>query len=422
MTSAHPAPMATPTGAAPDLDLEAIRRDFPILQRAVRDRRLVYLDNAATTQKPRSVIDAVSRFYAEDNANIHRGVHLLSQQATFAYERSRGRIGTFINAADSSELIFLRGTTEAVNLVAHSFVRPHLAAGDEILVSHMEHHSNIVPWQLLCEEKGAVLKVIPIDDDGALCLDEYEDLLSERTRIVAVAHASNALGTINPVAEVIATAHGRGVPVLVDGAQGVPHMPVDVRALDCDFYAFSGHKAFAPSGIGVLYGKRRHLDAMPPYEGGGSMIRSVRFEGSTWADVPTKFEAGTPNIGGAIGLEAAVDYVNRIGIDAIAAHEKELLVYATERLGEIGGLRLIGTAPDKVSVLSFVMQDAHPHDIGTILDMESMAIRTGHHCAQPTMDRYGVPATARASLAFYNTREDVDALVAALRKVKEVLG
>ena len=412
----------TSTPAAAALDLEAIRHDFPILQRAVRDRRLVYLDNAATTQKPRTVIDAVSRFYAEENANIHRGVHLLSQQATFAYERSRGRLGTFINAADNSELIFLRGTTEAMNLVAHSFVRPRLAPGDEILVSHMEHHSNIVPWQLLCEEKGASLKVIPMDDAGTLCLDEYERLLTERTRIVAVAHASNALGTINPVADMTAMAHARGVPVVVDGAQGVPHMPVDVQALGCDFYAFSGHKVFAPSGVGVLYGKRQHLEAMPPYEGGGSMIRTVSFEGSTWAPPPTRFEAGTPNIGGAIGMEAAVDYVNGLGMEAIAAYEDELLVYATEQLSEIEGLRLIGTAPQKVSVLSFVMADAHPHDIGTILDMEGVAIRTGHHCAQPTMARYGVPATARASMAFYNTREDVDALVAALHKVKEVMG
>ena len=421
MTAAQPV-AAAPPRALPALDLDAIRRDFPILQRAVRDRRLVYLDNAATTQKPRSVIDAVSRFYTEDNANIHRGVHLLSQQATFAFERSRGRIGTFINAADSAELVFVRGATEGINLVAHSFVRPRLGEGDEILVSHMEHHSNIVPWQLLCEEKGAILKVIPIDDAGALCLDELEQLITGRTRVLAVTHASNALGTINPVAEIVAVAHAHGVPVVVDGAQGVPHMSVDMQALDCDFYALSGHKVFAPSGIGVLYGKRQHLDAMPPYEGGGSMIRSVRFEGSTWADPPTRFEAGTPNIGGAIGLEAAIDYVNRIGIEAIAAYEDELLIYATERLTEIEGLRLIGTAPDKVSVLSFVMDDAHPHDIGTILDIEGVAIRTGHHCAQPTMERYGVPATARASLAFYNTREDVDALVAALHKVKEVMG
>ncbi len=426
MTAARPGDAAQASAAKanapPVLDLESIRRDFPILQRAVRDRRLVYLDNAATTQKPRSVIDAVSRFYAEDNANIHRGVHLLSQQATFAFERSRGRISTFINAADPAELIFVRGATEALNLVAHSFVRPRLGAGDDILVSHMEHHSNIVPWQMICEEKGASLKVIPIDDDGVLCLDEFERLISERTRIVAVSHASNALGTISPVAQIAALAHARGVPVVVDGAQGVPHLPVDVQALDCDFYALSGHKVFAPSGIGVLYGKRRHLDAMPPYEGGGSMIRTVSFEGSTWADTPAKFEAGTPNIGGAIGLEAAVDYINAIGINAIAAYEDELLSYATQRLDEIEGLRLIGTATEKVGVLSFVLADAHPHDIGTILDMEGVAIRTGHHCAQPTMERFGVPATARASLAFYNTREDVDALVAALHKVREVMG
>ncbi|MFH1569903.1 MAG: cysteine desulfurase [Gemmatimonadota bacterium] len=422
MTAARAAALPHPAAATPALDLDAIRRDFPILRRAVRDRRLVYLDNAATTQKPRSVIDAVSRFYAEDNANIHRGVHFLSQQATFAYERSRGRVGTFVNAGDSSEIVFLRGTTEAVNLVAQGFLRPRLHLGDEVLVSQMEHHSNIVPWQLVCQEKGATLKVIPIDDDGALCMEEYPRLLSERTRLVAVAHASNALGTINPVAEICALARERGVPVLVDGAQGVPHMPVDVRAMGCDFYAFSGHKLFAPTGIGVLYGRREHLDAAAPYQGGGSMIRTVTFEKSTWADVPGKFEAGTPNVGGALGLEAAIDYLNSVGLAAIAAYETELLEYATACLGDVAGLRLIGTAADKVGVLSFVMEGAHPHDIGTILDMEGVAIRTGHHCAQPVMARYGVPATARASLAFYNTRQDVDALVRGLHKVKEVLG
>ena len=420
--SARQAAIPQPPAIPISLDLEAIHRDFPILGRAVRDRRLVYLDNAATTQKPRSVIDAVTRYYVEDNANIHRGVHLLSQRATFAYERARGRIGQFLNAGDSSEIIFVRGATEGVNLVAHSFLRPHLAEGDEILISHLEHHSNIVPWQLLCEEKGAVLKVVPIDDDGEFLVDEYEKLLSDRTRIVAVAHASNALGTVVPVSDIISLAHERGVPVLVDGAQGVPHMSVDVRALDCDFYTFSGHKLFGPTGVGILYGKKSHLEAMPPYEGGGSMIRSVTFEKTTYADVPTRFEAGTPNIAGAVGMEAAIDYVNTLGMAGIAAHENALLGYATQQLREIAGLRLIGTAREKVSVLSFVMDRAHPHDIGTILDTEGVAIRTGHHCAQPVMARFGVPATARASLAFYNTRQDIDALVVGLRKVAKVLG
>jgi len=396
------------------LDLETIRRDFPILGRAVRDRGLVYLDNAATTQKPRSVIEAVARYYTEDNANIHRGVHLLSQRATFAYERARGRIGQFVNAGDSAEIIFVRGTTEGINLVAHSFLRPRLVAGDEILISHLEHHSNIVPWQLLCEEKGAVLKVVPINDDGEFLVEEYEKLLSDRTRIVAVAHVSNALGTVVPVSDIISLAHERGVPVLLDGAQGTPHLSVDVGALDCDFYTFSGHKLFGPTGIGVLYGKKSLLDAMPPYEGGGSMIRSVTFEKTTYADLPARFEAGTPNIAGAVGLEAAIDYLNALGLAGIAAHEHALLAYATERLREIAGLRLIGTARDKVGVLSFVMDHAHPHDIGTILDTEGVAIRTGHHCAQPLMARFGVPATARASLAFYNTREDVDTLVTSI--------
>jgi len=420
--SARQAAIAQPPAIPISLDLEAIHRDFPILGRAVRDRRLVYLDNAGTTQKPRSVIEAVTRYYTEDNANIHRGVHLLSQRATFAYERSRGRIGQFLNADDSSEIIFVRGTTEGINLVAHSFLRPRLVEGDEVLISHLEHHSNIVPWQLLCEEKGAVLKVVPINDDGEFLLEEYEKLLSDRTRIVAVAHVSNALGTVLPVSDIISLAHERGVPVLLDGAQGVPHLSVDVGALDCDFYTFSGHKLFGPTGVGVLYGKKSHLDAMPPYEGGGSMIRSVTFEKTTYADPPARFEAGTPNIAGAVGLEAAIDYLNALGLAGITAHEHALLAYATERLREIAGLRLIGTARDKVSVLSFVMDHAHPHDIGTILDTEGVAIRTGHHCAQPVMARFGVPATARASLAFYNTREDVDALVVGLRKVTEVLG
>ena len=402
------------------LDPEAVRRDFPILGRAVRDRRLVYLDSAATTQKPRSVIDAVTRYYAEDNSNIHRGVHLLSQRATFAYERARGRIGQFIGAGDSSEIVFVRGTTEGINLVAHSFLRPRLQPGDEIIISHLEHHSNIVPWQLLCEEKGAALRVVPISDEGEFLVEQYEKLLTDRTRIVT--HVSNVLGTVTPLGDIISLAHGRGVPVLVDGAQGAPHLPVDVGALDCDFYTFSGHKLFGPTGVGILYGKKSHLEAMPPYEGGGSMIRSVSFEKTTYADPPARFEAGTPNIAGAVGLEAAIDYLNSLGLAGIAAHEDALLGYATERLLEIPGLQLMGTAREKVGALSFAMDNAHPHDIGTILDMEGVAIRAGHHCAQPLMARYRVPAMARASLAFYNTREDVDALVMGLRKVTEVLG
>ena len=410
------------TGARADLDIDALRRDFPILGRAVRAKGLVYLDNAATTQKPRSVIDAVRRYNEEENANIHRGVHFLSQQATYVYERARGRIAHFLNAEDSSEIVFLRGTTEAVNLVAHSFGRPRIGAGDEILLTEMEHHSNIVPWQMLRDETGAVLRVVPVDDDGVLIMDEYERLLGERTRLVAVTHASNALGTINPIRDLTRLAHEKGVPVLVDGAQGVPHLPVDVRELDCDFYAFSGHKIFGPTGIGVLYGRKALLEAMAPYQTGGSMIQSVTFEKTTYAELPNKYEAGTPNISGAIGLEAAIDYVTALGTDRIAAHEERLLEYANQQLSAIDGLRIIGNAADKVGVISFVMDAAHPHDIGTILDTEGVAIRTGHHCAQPLMQRFGVPATARASFAFYNTIAEIDALVAALGKVQEVFG
>ena len=415
MTGAPPQALRTPA------DITALRRDFPILGRAVRGKQLVYLDNAATTQKPRSVIEAERRYYEEENANIHRGVHFLSQQATFAYERARGRIGTFLNTGESSEIIFTRGTTEAINLVAHGFGRTHINPGDEILLTEMEHHSNIVPWQLIAAERDATIRVAPVDDDGQLLIDEYEKLLSERTKIVAVTHASNALGTINPIGAIVDLAHARGVPVFVDGAQGAPHMPVDVRALDCDFYAFSGHKLFGPTGIGALYGKRHLLDAMAPYEGGGSMIQKVSFEGTTYAEVPQKFEAGTPNIAGAVGLAAAIDYVNTVGAERIAAWETELLDYATATITQVDGLRLIGTAAAKVGVLSFVMESAHPHDIGTILDADGIAIRTGHHCAQPLMQRFGVPATARASLAFYNTREEIDGLVAGLRKVNEVM-
>ena len=402
------------------IDVEKIRRDFPVLNEKIRDKKLAYFDNGATTQKPLTVIYAVQRFYTTENANIHRGVHFLSQQATFAYERARGRIGQFLNARDNSEIVFVRGTTEAINLVAHSYGRPNVGEGDEIIISHIEHHSNIVPWQMLCEEKGAKLKVVPINEAGEFLFDEYEKLLSERTKIVAVTHASNALGTILPIKEITALAHKHGAVTVVDGAQGVPHLPVDMQDLDCDFYAFSGHKLFGPTGVGVLYGKKQLLDAMPPWEGGGSMIQRVSFEGTTYADPPTRFEAGTPNIAGGIGLEAAIDYVNSVGREAIAAYETELHDYAVEAIGEVPGLRLIGTAREKVAVLSFVLGDIHPHDIGTILDAEGVAVRAGHHCAQPTMQFYQVPATVRASLAFYNTRGDIDTLVKALHKVNEV--
>ena len=409
--------------AAPVLNVERIRRDFPILQERIRGKELVYLDNAATTQKPLTVLYALQHYYAAENANIHRGVHLLSQQTTFAYERARGRIGQFLNAAESSEIIFVRGTTEGINLVAQSYGRHNIKEGDEIVVSQMEHHSNIVPWQVLCREKGAVLKVAPISVEGDFLLDEYEKLLSDRTKIVAIAHASNALGTINPVKEIAALAHAHGAVVLVDGAQGVPHMPVDVRDIDCDFYAFSGHKLFAPTGSGALYGKREILEAMPPWETGGGMIQRVSFEaGTTYADVPTRFEAGTPNIAGGIGLAAAIDYVNSIGRAEIAAYEDDLLRYATDLLSDIDGVRLIGTTRNKVGVISFVMDAAHPHDIGTILDSEGIAVRAGNHCAQPFMSFYQVPATVRASLAFYNTRAEMDALAAGIRKVQEVFG
>lgn len=408
------APMAT-------FDVERIRRDFPVLQERVRGKELVYLDNAATTQKPLTVAYALQHYYTNENANIHRGVHLLSQQATFSYERARGRVGQFLNAAEPGEVVFLRGATEAVNLVAHGYGRQHVGPGDEVIVSQMEHHSNIVPWQVLCEEKGAALRVAPINEAGELLLEEYEGLLNERTKIVAVTHASNALGTVNPVQEMTAMAHRFGAVVLVDGAQGVPHMSVDVREIGCDFYVFSGHKLFAPTGIGVLYGKKDLLNAMPPWETGGGMIQRVSFEqGTTYADVPMRFEAGTPHIAGAIGLAAAIDYVNAIGPAVIAEYEDDLLRYVTEQLVDVEGITLIGTAKEKVGVVSFVMDDAHPHDIGTILDTEGIAVRAGHHCAQPLMQFYNVPATVRASLAFYNTRAEMDALVTGIRKVREV--
>ena len=406
--------------SATSLDVTAIRKDFPILAQQVHGKPLIYLDNAATSQKPKCVIEALTRFYQMDNANIHRGVHQLSERSTQSYEAARGKVQRFLNAANTREIIFVRGATEGINLVAQTYGRTHVSAGDEIVISAMEHHSNIVPWQMLCEEKGAVLRVIPINDRGEVEFDQFEKLLNHRTRLVAVSHVSNALGTINPVREIVKTAHGWNVPVLIDGAQAVPHMKVDVRSLDCDFYVFSGHKVFGPTGIGVLYGKEQLLEEMPPWQGGGDMIRSVTFEKTTYNDLPYKFEAGTPDIAGVIGLGAAIDYLDQIGMDAVAAHEHDLLEYGTRALESISGLRLIGTAREKAGVLSFVIDGVHPHDAGTILDREGVAVRTGHHCAQPVMDRFGVSATTRASLAFYNTREDIDALVAGIQKVKEV--
>lgn len=403
-----------------DFPAARLRADFPILQRSVRGHPLAYLDNAATTQKPQAVIDCESAYYREINANIHRGVHWLSEQATLAHENARERVRAFMNARETAEIVFVRGTTEAINLVAQSYGRANLGPGDEILITGLEHHSNIVPWQLLCQQTGAVLKVAEIDDTGTVRMDLFERLLGERTRLVAVAHVSNALGTINPVREMIALAHARGVPVLVDGAQAVAHTPVDVQALDCDFYAFSGHKLYAPTGIGVLYGRRALLEAMPPWQGGGDMIRTVSFEGSTWNDLPHKFEAGTPHIAGAIGLGAAIDYLQQIGLVQVAAHEHELLDYGTQLLAQIPGLRMIGTAKDKAGILSFVVDGLHAHDIGTVLDSQGVAIRAGHHCAMPVMEHFGVPATARASLALYNTREDLDRLAQALHQAVEM--
>jgi len=406
--------------AAPGLDVERIRRDFPILDQKSHGNPLVFLDSAASAQKPQQVIDAMSEFYRRDYANIHRGVYELSQRATQAFEGAREKVRAFLNAREAREIVFVRGTTEAINLVAMTHGRKHVEAGDEILITAMEHHSNIVPWQLLCEERGASLVVAPIDDRGALMLDEFEKRLTPRTRMVAVTHVSNALGSVNPVREITRMARKGGVPVLVDGAQAVPHGPVDVRGLDCDFYAFSSHKLFGPTGIGALYGRADLLDAMPPYQGGGEMILTVSFEKSTWAPIPHKFEAGTPDIAGAVGLGAAIDYLGDVGFDRIAAHEHELLEYGTTLLESIPGLRLIGTAPDKAAVLSFVLDGIHPHDIGTILDQEGIAVRTGHHCAQPVMDRFGVPATTRASIALYNTRAELDALAQAIRKTQEM--
>jgi cysteine desulfurase/selenocysteine lyase len=414
--------MTTSEVAAPAFDVERIRRDFPALSQMIHGRPLVYLDNAATTLKPQSVIDRIIRYYTLENSNIHRGVHYLSDQATRAYEAARVKLQRFINAAESREIIIVRGATEGINLVAQSYGRKFIGEGDEIIISAMEHHSNIVPWQILCEDRGAKLRVVPINDDGEVMMEEYEKMLNPRTKMVAMAHVSNALGTINPVERIIELAHRHGVPVLLDGAQAAPHIAVDVQKLDCDFYVFSGHKLFGPTGVGVLYGKRELLEKMPPYQGGGDMISSVTFEKTTYNTLPYKFEAGTPHIAGVIGLGAAIDYLNEIGIDRIAAYEHELLEYATERLSTVPGLRIIGTARQKASVVAFVLEGVHPHDIGTILDHEGIAIRAGHHCAMPVMQRFCVPATARASLAFYNTREDIDALVAAIAKVKEVFG
>ncbi len=405
-----------PTG----FDAERVRADFPILQQQVNGKPLVYLDNGATSQKPQSVIDELVRYYTTENANVHRGVHTLSQLATDDYEGARAKLRRLLNAADDHEIIFTRGTTDSINIVAQAFGKQTLGPGDEVIVSNMEHHSNIVPWQMLREEKGIVLKVVPIDDAGELMMDEYERMLSPRTKLVSITHVSNALGTILPVEEIIGMAHAQGVPVMLDGAQAVPHLPVDVRKLDCDFYVFSGHKLFGPTGIGVLYGKAELLDAMPPVHGGGEMIKSVTFEKTIYNDLPYKFEAGTPNIAGAIGLGAAVDYVQSVGYDAFGAYEDELLDYGTKALEQIGGLRIIGTSPHKAGILSFVIENIHPHDIGTILDAEGVAVRTGHHCAQPVMQRFQIPATARASMAMYNTKDDIDALVRAIDRVIEV--
>ena len=411
---------ATASITTPALDVERLREDFPILAERVRGKPLVYLDNAATSQKPRAVIDAVSRFYGSENANIHRGVHYLSERASVAYDGVRARVARFLNAASPREIVFTRGTTEGINLVAQSWGRSTLKAGDEILITGMEHHSNIVPWQLVAAQTGATVRAVPITDSGELDLKAFDRLLTDRTRLLAVVHLSNALGTINPVRWMISHARERGIVTLVDGAQSAPHLPVDVQALDCDFFAFSGHKVFGPTGIGALYGRASLLEAMPPWQGGGDMIETVTLEQSTWAQPPARFEAGTPPIAQAIGLGAALEYVEAVGRSAIGAWEEELLAYATERVGELGGVRIIGTAREKASVLSFVVEGVHPHDVGAVLDDEGVAIRTGHHCAQPVMHRFGVPATARASFAFYNTRAEVDALVRGIQRVRSV--
>ena len=409
------------TASPPSFDAGRVRQDFPILDREVRGRRLAYLDNAATTQKPKVVLDALTRYYTEHNANIHRGVHYLSEVATQAHEAARLTAQRFLNARQTREMIFTRNATEGINLVAQSFGRRHIGKGDEVVITGMEHHSNIVPWQLLCEQTGAVLRVVPIADDGELIWEEFERLVGPRTKLVAAVHLSNSLGTVNPVSRIVELAHQHGAVVLLDGAQAAYHFPVDVQALDCDFYVATGHKLYGPTGIGLLYGKAAHLEEMPPYQGGGDMISSVTFEKTTYNEIPYKFEAGTPHIAGAIGLGAAIKYLTGLGFDQVALHERELLAYATDALQQIPGLKLILTAPEKASILSFVMEGIHPHDIGTIVDREGVAIRTGHHCTQPVMDRFGIPATARASLAMYNTRNDIDALVVALEQVRRVL-
>ena len=411
-------PAAGPFPADPGIS--RYRDDFPILSRKVHGKPLVYLDNAATTQKPRAVIAAIRRYYCTSNANVHRGVHALSDRATQAYEEARGRVARFLNAREDREIVFVRGATEAINLVAQTYGRIHLREGDEVLITAMEHHSNIVPWQMACDRAGARLKVAPIEASGELDLAAYERMLSPRTRLAAVTHVSNALGTVNPVREMIGMGHARGVPILVDGAQAAPRISVDVQALGCDFYVFSGHKLYGPTGIGALYGKAEHLEAMPPYQGGGDMILRVTFEKTTYNAVPWKFEAGTPNVAGAVGLRAAIDYLDAIGLAAVSAHERELLAYATDEVGKIPGVRIVGTAREKAGILSFVVEGVHPHDIGTILDHEGVAIRAGHHCAMPLMDLLGLPGTARASFGLYNTPAEVDVLAAGIRKAREV--
>lgn len=404
-----------------EFDVQRIRDAFPILTQHVGNgKQLVYLDNAATSQKPRSVIDAMNRYYLEENSNIHRGVHFLSDKATQSYEAARVKTQRWINAASQKEIIFVRGTTEGVNLVASSYGKKHFQQGDEIIISALEHHSNIVPWQMICEEKGLTLRIIPMNDKGELFIDKYETMINPKTKFVSLVHISNAIGTVNPVKEMIAIAHRSGIPVLVDGAQALPHMRVDVQDLDCDFYTFSGHKMYGPTGVGILYGKQRHLEEMPPYQGGGDMIKSVTYAKTVFNDPPNKFEAGTPNIVGGVGLGATIDYLSSIDFDAVAAHEQNLLQYATDSLLTIKGLRIIGTAKEKASVVSFVLEDIHPHDIGTILDDDGIAIRTGHHCAQPVMQCFNVPATARASFAIYNTRDEIDSLIKGIRRVIEV--
>jgi cysteine desulfurase / selenocysteine lyase len=409
------------TAAAP-YDVERIRADFPILHHQVQGKRLAYLDNGASAQKPRAVIDTISRVYETEYANVHRGVHYLSQKATDAMEGAREKVRAFLNAGEAREIIFARGATEGINLVAHSFVRRFMKPGDEVLIATYEHHSNIVPWQMAREDRGIVLKVAPIDDNGELILEEFAKLVTDRTKLVAIAHVSNALGTITPVEEVIRIAHSKGAKVLLDGCQAVPHIPVDVRALDCDFYVFSGHKLYGPSGIGVLYGKAGLLEAMPPYQGGGEMIEVVTFEKTTYAQLPFKFEAGTPHIDGTIGLGAAIDYVTGVGLDRIGAHEHALLEHATRSLMALNNVRIIGTAKNKAAIVSFVVDGVHPHDVGTILDQEGVAVRTGHHCAQPVMERYDLPATVRASFGLYNSHEDIDQMLAGLRTVQRIFG